>query len=138
MGRVAQCSFTGCEYVSPGTRRGRLRRDLCPKHYQRLVRHGDASVTMHTHRRVTTGGYVHVWEPSHPLAKSDGYVAEHRKVVYDAGIPVPDGYHVHHANGDKTDNRLANLEVLSPSDHSLAHVGEYVVNQFGIWPRRNL
>jgi len=31
------------------------------------------------------------------------------------------GDHVHHRNGDKLDNRRANLEVLSPSDHHRHH-----------------
>jgi hypothetical protein len=83
-----------------------------------------------------SNGYVRIWEPTHPLAKRDGHVLEHRKVVYDAGIEVPPGYHVHHANHDRTDNRLENLLVVRARDHALEHVhgrGE-VVNQWGTYP----
>lgn len=87
-------------------------------------------------RNVMSSGYVRVWDPDHPLAMRDGYVLEHRKVVHDAGIDVPAGHQVHHVNGNKTDNRLDNLEVISESDHHRHHAQEagFVTNQFGVWP----
>lgn len=36
---------------------------------------------------------------------------------------VPDGYQVHHKNEDKTDNRLENLECLTPLEHKRKHSG---------------
>ena len=71
--------------------------------------------------RVDFHGYVIVKDPDHPLAGKNGYVLAHRRVVYDAGVEVPPGHHVHHRNGDKTDNRLENLEVLSKSEHHTLH-----------------
>ena len=50
-----------------------------------------------------------------------GYVAEHRYVVYEAGVEIPVGHHVHHLNHNKLDNRLENLEVLSNSEHISKH-----------------
>lgn len=87
-------------------------------------------------RRVAPNGYVQVWEPTHPLAMSDGYVAEHRKVVWDAGITFPPEWHVHHINGAKDDNRLENLEVVDPSAHHREHVAAagVVTNQHGTFP----
>lgn len=80
-------------------------------------------------------GYVRVYVPGHPVANADGYALEHRLVVYDAGLEIPDGYHVHHRNGDKTDNRIENLEVIEAGDHSRHHVRErgVVENQYGFW-----
>jgi hypothetical protein len=85
-----------------------------------------------------SNGYVRVWCPGHPAASADGYALEHRKVLLDAGIDIPDGCQVHHLNGDKADNRRENLEVLEAGEHHRRHAAEqgYVVNQYGVWPLR--
>jgi hypothetical protein len=53
---------------------------------------------------------------------SDKYVREHRLVVesYLGRKLLPDEI-VHHINGDKTDNRIENLEVMSRSEHCVLH-----------------
>lgn len=35
---------------------------------------------------------------------------------------IPEGAHVHHINRDKTDDRIENLELLTPHEHSTEHV----------------
>lgn len=68
--------------------------------------------------RKTFTGYLRVWEPGHPQA-SNGWVREHRLVAERAlGRLLEPDEHVHHINGDKTDNRLENLQVLGASEHS--------------------
>ena len=87
-----------------------------------------------------TNGYRRVWVGyDHPLANKDGNVLEHRLVLFNAGIDVPAGWHVHHKNEDKLDNRLDNLEVLPVRDHALHHARErgFVLNQYGAWPVRS-
>lgn len=86
-------------------------------------------------RHLMPSGYVRVWVPGHPTAKRDGYALEHRYVMHEASIDIPPGAHVHHRNGDRADNRLENLEVLSPRAHTRHHAAENgVINQFGHWP----
>jgi hypothetical protein len=57
-------------------------------------------------------GYVLLFEPKHPNARKDGYVAEHIKVMAaKLGRPLERFEEVHHKNGIRHDNRPENLEL---------------------------
>lgn len=64
-------------------------------------------------RSMSGDGYVRVWVGrEHPMADSNGYVKEHRLVMARAlGRALHADESVHHRNGDRADNRLANLEL---------------------------
>lgn len=49
------------------------------------------------------------------------YRPEHVLIWEAANGTVPKGMHVHHKNGNKTDNRLENLECLTRSEHKHIH-----------------
>ncbi len=71
-----------------------------------------------THQR----GYVMVRK--HPGSQVPGrypYRLEHRLIWEEAHGPIPKGWHVHHLNGIKDDNRLENLLALSPKNHHSQH-----------------
>lgn len=73
-------------------------------------------------RVVTVHGYVRVRVgKDHPHADSKGWMYEHELTWRSAGRDVPAGYLIHHRNEDKTDNRLANLELKRKPDHSREH-----------------
>jgi hypothetical protein len=99
-----------------------------------VAKTGQAAPAYGTHRTTTTAGYVRIYEPTHPLANSDGYVLEHRKVLYDAGIEVPLGAHVHHKNGNKADNRRQNLAVHEPLEHFRHHRRRAGAQDLGLVP----
>lgn len=66
----------------------------------------------------TTNGYTTIWMPEHHRASKQGYVYEHILVWEQTyNKHVPDGYHVHHLNGVRTDNRPENLQALPQGEH---------------------
>jgi len=70
-------------------------------------------------RILTKQGYVYVKCPQHPRAKaSHPYIAEHI-IVWEKyhNRALPEGWHIHHLNGIKSDNRPSNLIALAPTKH---------------------
>ena len=82
-------------------------------------------------------GYKLVRVPTHPYAGTKGYVREHRLVVEAAlGRPLKPNEVVHHKNGDRTDNRLENLEVMTASEHAKLHMEQGDVGWGLYWQAR--
>lgn len=109
------CAVDGC---------GRTAASLgyCGAHYSRLRANGTVQpgspLRQFSGRVRTKQGYILVKAPDDykAMAKSDGYVAEHRLVMAQhlGRCLLPDE-NVHHRNGQRDDNGLHNLELWSSS-----------------------
>lgn len=53
--------------------------------------------------------------------RGGGQPYEHRLIWEAAHGPLPDGWVVHHINGDRSDNRLENLEAMPAEEHGRLH-----------------
>jgi hypothetical protein len=71
---------------------------------------------------VRKGDYNYAVVRNHPNAIKFGYVLHHRVVVENHLNRLLNSHEiVHHKNGDKLDNDIGNLEILSASAHTKMH-----------------
>lgn len=68
----------------------------------------------------TSGGYIAIYDPKHPMADCVGRIMEHRYIMAKhIGRNLTDLEIVHHINGNKKDNRIENLELVNKHTHVL-------------------
>jgi hypothetical protein len=71
---------------------------------------------------IKKGDYLYCVVLGHPKATKNGYVLHHRIIMENhLGRLLNPEEVVHHINGDKLDNRIENLELLSVSKHVSLH-----------------
>ena len=124
--KLTQCGIAAMLGVTQGAVVYHLRKHGIPirSHRDELVkankvRRGVKNPRWNGGRTKNKQGYILVLYPGHPKADHKGYVREHVLVWEKAnGMLVPDGWHVHHKNGVKDDNRPENLEAMTHAKHS--------------------
>lgn len=115
--------------------------DLCDsrgKHtnHARGTRHG----RWNSGRLQSSDGYTLVRVGvEHPLADANGYAYEHAIVWVSAGFLLPgSGEVIHHRSGDKSDNRLENLEMLTRAEHNSHHNKERKRSVLGQFTKKQM
>lgn len=67
--------------------------------------------------------YQRVTKHGHPNARNDGRIKRSRLLMSEhLNRPLEKDEHVHHINGNKTDDRIENLKLFNPSEHIAHHV----------------
>ena len=85
------------------------------------------------------GGYGTISEKGYrriQIKEDDGKYhmrMEHRIVWEEHNGEIPEGWDVHHINGDKIDNRIENLKCVSRTEHKRTHLGMY--KEDGVWQK---
>lgn len=86
------------------------------------ARKGEKGSNWHGGKTKTSGGYKQIYMPGHHRADSRGYVLEHIFVFErETGIKIPNNCCIHHLNGEKCDNEITNLCMLTHSAHTILH-----------------
>jgi hypothetical protein len=118
---LATCSCCGKEFKTIQCRVADGRRPCCSKvcsatHLKASGKlAGENNPAWVGGRRVHPQGYILV-------RHKGGYVLEHRLVMEQhIGRELAEDEHVHHKNKVKTDNRIENLQLVTPSEHRYLH-----------------
>jgi len=66
-------------------------------------------------------GRISLYRPDHPRAKNGKYVLRSHLVWEVHHGLLPEGFIIHHRNGDYLDDRIENLECITQADHIRLH-----------------
>jgi len=71
-------------------------------------------------RKTTQSGYIKVYIPENPMADKRGEIYEHRLIMSNAlGRSLKKWEHVHHKDGNRTNNNIDNLELVSTQENQV-------------------
>lgn len=115
------CSHCGKSYKTRASRK-QTKRNFCSRKCQHSFFIGNNAPAYKTGRKITEAGYVLILKPGHPRRVGGSYVYEHILVMEKhLGRFLEKNEVVHHINGVKVDNRVDNLQVVSPQEHRKIH-----------------
>ena len=84
-------------------------------------------------------GYINFYRPENEMANKRGHVPEHRLIMSQKiNRPLSSKEHVHHKDGNKLNNSINNLEIMSKHKHLSLHIkkriekGEIKLTHWGI------
>jgi len=100
--------------------------------------HGKFRELHHRYKGVIDGydGYLIIlkpdWFTGHP---NSNHVPHHQVVFceYAGMTEIPEGFHVHHIDGDKTNNFISNLALVAISAHRKIHSNSHELGTFNMW-----
>ena len=133
------CGKRVAKYMSPSTRkRPHVSNRFCSRTCAGLWRRGANHPMWCGGENVDKDGYVYVSCPGHSKANRRGYVFKHRLVMEShLGRTLEGDEIVHHKNGNRADNRIANLRLyVSQAEHMTAEVKTFPRRTNGTFRRK--
>jgi hypothetical protein len=96
----------------------------CSGKYSSIRKQGEGNPKWRGGKTLMRDGRILVYAPDHPNANAIGgkYILEYRLIAEQkVGRLLNDNEIVHHINGDVTDNRLENIELMTQAEHARLH-----------------
>ena len=109
---------------------------MCQMHYRRVALYDHPEIVMSIGYMVDQTGYITLHLPNHPIANKSGTVYEHRLAMSEhIGRYLASHESVHHKNGNRSDNRIENLELWSKAQPAGQRVEDKVTYAIEILER---
>ena len=104
----------GCGILELPDNRGKHKNHTKGENHPRKAKFGARHISSHGYVRVYVG-------KEHPLANTIGHAYEHVLVWVENGNVLPNGNIIHHIDGNKENNEIENLEIMTASEHAKHH-----------------
>lgn len=118
---------------SPECTKEQQRRRMTGENNHQYGLRGEKNASWKGGRKISSYGYVLIYDPEHPFCNGDGNVFEHRLVaekylLNDENSVIINGirylspdYAVHHKDFNRQNNDVSNLEVMTKGEHVTLH-----------------
>lgn len=119
--KYKHCTIDNCK-------KPHIAKGMCQMHYRRVALYDHPESILSIGYITDNKGYIMLHLPNHPLANKNGAVYEHRLVMSEhIGRYLAPHESVHHKNGNRSDNRIKNLELWSKAQPAGQRVEDKVV-----------